>query len=196
MRIIAGEYKGRTLLAPKGMDTRPTLDRVRESLFSILMPYLPSAAVLDLFAGSGALGLEAVSRGAAHAVFVDHGRAAQDAVAQNIQAIRAQERARLLRCDWRAAIATLQKEGGQFDLVFLDPPYRMPQADKMLATLRDSGLLCADAMVVYEHDKATPPDATGWTLADVREYRDTVITFLQPQAGEGQDADSAVSGEL
>lgn len=182
MRIIAGEHRGRNLVAPKGMDTRPTLDRVRESLFNILLPRLSGARVLDLFAGSGALGLEALSRGALYATFVDSAREAQVAVARNIEALGVTDRARLLRCDWQAAISRLGVDGALFDLVFLDPPYRLGQADRMLEALRVSGLLSPDARVVYEHAKASPPDTAAWTVADTRRYGDTVITFLAQSA--------------
>lgn len=186
MRIIAGTAKGRTIAAPKGMDTRPTLDRVRESLFSILMPWLPDARVLDLFAGSGALGLEAISRGAQEAVFADIARAAQEAVQGNIETLRMQGSATLLRMDWRMALRKLASEGKPFDLVFLDPPYQLAQAGEMLETLRESGLLTEESLVVYEHGADTPPDTTGWHVHDERTYRDTIITFLQlPEGGNG-----------
>lgn len=196
VRIIAGEARGRTLVAPKGMDTRPTLDRVRESLFNILRPYLADAVVLDLFAGSGALGLEAISRGAASAVFADHARAAQEAVAHNIDVVRAADRATILRCDWRMALRRLQAEGARFDLAFLDPPYHLPDAPEMLRVLRESGLLAQGALVVYEHGQDIALDMTGWDLADRRTYGDTVITFLKEQVEATGDADGAVSGQL
>ncbi len=178
VRIIAGEARGRGLIAPKGMDTRPTLDRVRESLFSILMLRIPDAVVLDLFAGSGALGLEALSRGAARAVFADHARSAQEAVSQNLQALGFAPRGALLRCDWRTAVGRLSAEGTRFDLIFLDPPYRMPDAAAMLEMIRTSALLAEDGLIVYEHAQDTPPDNASWHIADQRRYGDTAITFL------------------
>lgn len=196
MRIIAGEARGRTLLTPKGMDTRPTLDRVRESLFNILHGYIQDAHVLDLFAGSGALGLECLSRGAASTVFVDIARAAQEAVARNISTLRMEDRATLLRCDWRAALRKLSTGATRFDLVFLDPPYRMEHADTMLEAVRTSGLLAGDALVIYEHAKALPPSTTRWHIWDKRLYGDTDITFLQPAEKGDADADSALPGQL
>ncbi|MDL2318009.1 16S rRNA (guanine(966)-N(2))-methyltransferase RsmD [Eubacteriales bacterium OttesenSCG-928-A19] len=196
MRIIAGTARGRTLVAPKGTDTRPTLDRVRESLFSILMPNLPDARVLDLFAGSGALGLEALSRGAATAVLVDSGRAAQAAVQRNIEITRMEGVARLLREDWQAALRRLDREGARFDIVFLDPPYRMAQAGAMLAALRDSGMLASGGIVLYEHAWETPPTTDGWTVSDVRRYGDTGIHFLCGPIRGGNDANGSVSGQL
>lgn len=176
------------------MDTRPTLDRVRESLFNILAGRLAGARVLDLFAGSGALGLEALSRGADAAVFVDSARAAQEAVSRNIQAVGVAPRARLLRMDWQRALSTLAAEGAAFDLIFLDPPYAMAQAPQMFARLHASGLLAGDGCVVYEHDHATPPDGTGWLLLDRRHYRGTDISFYR--IAGGSDAHSALPRQL
>ncbi len=177
MRIIAGEARGRAIIAPKGTDTRPTLDRVRESLFSILSPRLMDARVLDLFAGSGALGLESLSRGAAGAVFVDHARAAQAAIRQNIETLGYGERARLLPCDWRAALRALAAEGARFDLVFLDPPYRLEAAEAALVALWDGDLLADGGRIVFEHDLKLPPAPGSWAALDTRRYGDTAITF-------------------
>lgn len=198
LRIIAGAARGRAIAVPRGMDTRPTLDRVKESLFSILMPWLPDAQVLDLFAGSGALGLEALSRGAASAVFADNARAAQAAVQSNIIAVNMRQSARLLRMGWRQALRTLAVEGARFSLVFLDPPYQMPDADDMLESLRCSGLLMPDALVVYEHAKEKPPGGEGWRLRDRRPYGDTEISFFEMvgDEGGGTDADGTVPGQL
>lgn len=118
VRIIAGNAGGRLLLAPKGMDTRPTQDKVKESLFSILQGELADARVLDLFAGSGALGLEAISRGAAFAVFCDKARPAQQAVWHNVEALGFAARCELLRCPWQVALRKIQARGDRFDIVF------------------------------------------------------------------------------
>lgn len=188
MRIIAGEHKGRALTAPKGTDTRPTLDRVRESLFSILQLRIAGARVLDLFAGSGALGLEALSRGAEKAVFVDNGRAAQDAVRQNIQALNAGAQATLLCAHWEDALRRLRTAGETFDLAFLDPPYQFAQASAMLEALRTGELLAGDALVIYEHATALPPDTARWHSVRARRYGDTTIAFLSQGDQGGGDA--------
>ena len=111
MRIIAGSARGTPLLAPKGMDTRPTQDKVKESLFNMLQGQLEDGAALDLFAGSGALGLEAVSRGASRAVLVDQSREAAQCIRRNIEKLRFQDRAELLTCDWKQAVSKLAREG-------------------------------------------------------------------------------------
>lgn len=173
MRIIAGEARGRRLFAPPGRDTRPTLDRVRESLFSILQSRLPGATVLDLFAGSGALAFEALSRGAKRAVLVDSDRCAQAAIRRNLEALGYADRATLLPMDWRRA---LERLSGEFDLIFLDPPYRMPGAQDVLPAL--APYLAEGACIAYEHDRALPPSAPGYTVMDFRAYGDTAISFF------------------
>ena len=133
MRIISGQARGRKLATLEGENTRPTLDRTREALFNILQTRVRGAKVLDLFAGSGALGLEALSRGAQSAVFCDVSRQACAVIQKNIEALRAQDRSRLLCCDAMDALARLA--GESFDVVFLDPPYRKGLVDKALAGL-------------------------------------------------------------
>lgn len=187
MRIIAGANRGRVLVAPKGVDTRPTLDRVRESLFNILAPRMQGARVLDLFAGTGALSLEALSRGAASAVLVDHDRRAWEAIERNIAALGCRETATLLKCDWRAAVRKLAPENAQFDICFLDPPYRFAAAEDMLSALCESGVLDWDALVVYEHGRGFVPASPALRATDLRRYGDTEITFLK-RVSEGFQA--------
>lgn len=177
MRIIAGEMRSRTIVAPKGDDTRPTLDRTRESLFNIIAARCPQARVLDLYAGSGALALEALSRGAERAVLCDCSREAARAIRQNIAALRVEERARFLQMQDMQAVALLGREGARFDLVFLDPPYRLDTAPAC-AALDAAGVLDAGALVVIEHAAATPPAIAGpFALSDRRKYRDTMLSF-------------------
>lgn len=179
MRIIAGEMRSRTLIAPKGTDTRPTLDRTRESLFNIIAAWCPEAKVLDLYAGSGALALEALSRGAQSAVLCDCSREAARAINANITALRVQDRARLVAMNDMQALALLGREGARFDLVFLDPPYRVDTAPAC-AQMRREGVLLPDALVVIEHSaEVQPQPGAGYRLTDQRRYRDTMISFYQ-----------------
>lgn len=174
MRVVGGTYGGRRLTAPPGRATRPTSDRVREALFSILetSATLCGARVLDLFAGSGALGLEALSRGAASAVFVDCSRAAVEAVRANLAALRLT--AAVHRRDAAAALRDAAVRGDAYDLVFLDPPYR--PAAGLAAQLREAlpAVLAPGARVVAESDRRAPL-ALGLTVSDERRYGNTLI---------------------
>lgn len=192
MRIIAGEMRGRTLYAPAGMDTRPTQDKVRESIFNILRFDVPDARVLDLFAGSGALALEAVSRGAQSAVAVDFSRAAIDCIRRNVQAARAEDRVRILPMDYRRAIDQLASRGERFDLVFLDPPYRMVNTGEMAAQLYEKGLLDPECLVVIEHARDVAPVLPPpFEAADERTYGQTKVLFARIASGAAQETEKA-----
>jgi 16S rRNA (guanine966-N2)-methyltransferase len=174
LRIIAGRYGGRRLQAPPGAATRPTSDRVREALFSILGPRVQDAAVLDLFAGSGALGIEALSRGAERVTFVDSAPGALRVLRGNLAALDAG--AEVVRAD---AVRWLRSASGrdrQYSLVFLDPPYR--EAEALGPALSDAlpAVLGADALVVSESDRRAPLELTIPTT-DERRYGDTLIRF-------------------
>lgn len=162
MRVIGGDLRGRKLLAPRGRATRPTADRVRESLFNVLAPIIADADVLDLFAGSGSLGIEALSRGAGTAVFVEADRAAVRVLRQNIAALGLTERAEVRPTSVAAALQQLAGAGREFDVILLDPPYQQDLAATVLGQLAASPLLRSGATVVAEHDRRrTPPDRLG-----------------------------------
>lgn len=194
MRIIAGEFRSRVILAPKGSDTRPTLDQTRESLFNILRDRVEDAAVLDLFAGSGALALEALSRGAKSAVLVDLSRAACGVIRRNIESLGLSSRAALYQADAAVAVDRLSKKSALFDLIFLDPPYRVSLTDTLKACFA-GGLLAENGLIIAEHALQTPPVCPpGLQLIDRRDYRGTAISFY------GRDSHGAdevpVSGQL
>ncbi len=185
MRIIAGEMRSRKLKAPEGMDTRPTADRVKEALFSIIQGRLYGARVLDLYAGSGALALEAISRGAGSAVLADCASKACQAIQENIDALGCQDHARLLRMKDTAALAALKDRRDSFDLIFLDPPYRMDTAPVCRAIL-EAGLLRPGGMIVIEHGRETPPRIDGPLVrTDHREYGAAGLSFYEmPKEGD------------
>ena len=199
MRIIAGSMRSRTIVAPKGNDTRPTLDRTRESLFSIIAGNCIDARVLDLYAGSGALALESISRGAESAVVCDCSREAAKAIRQNIETLKLQEEVRFLFMQDLQAVALLGKEKAQFDLVFLDPPYRI-STDPACKAMAEAGILMDGALVVIEHDvRVTPAPDARYQLIDKRQYRDTVISFYQYGLKETEDEHGGIvdlSGQL
>lgn len=195
MRIIAGEFRGRRLDAPKGDGTRPTTDRVRESLMSAVHSArggFDDAWVLDAFAGSGALGMEALSRGAASAVLCERDRGAADVVERNLRTLGlGRDRARLVRGDvLKRPPAPM---AAPFDLVFLDPPYALAPAEVfgLLARLGEAGSLASDVIVSYEHDGSDDAAVEelaaegGWAIASHRRFGDTAIDLLE-RAGDGE----------
>lgn len=182
MRIISGEARGRTLFAPAGDQTRPTSDKLRGSLFNILNGCYVDAEVLDLFGGTGALALEALSRGAAHAVISDSSRAACEAIrrnAENVLGDSLPERALILKADYRSAISSAA--GRCFDLVFLDPPYRMVDAyGDAIARLERAGMLKEDVIIVAErHRDARIVVPEVFEIYDVRGYGETAVDFVR-----------------
>ncbi len=180
MRIISGTCRGRKLAAIRGMAIRPTADRVREALFNILGARPVDAVVLDLFAGTGALGLEALSRGAREALFVDQAPAALQAIRKNIQLCRLEAKARVVQWNILNNLNCLRGEAGRFDLIFIDPPYNrglIPPALTHLATL---ALAAPGALIIAEHDPAesiAPPSA-AWEKVDERRYGQTQLSFF------------------
>lgn len=171
MRIVAGEARSRTILAPEGRDTRPTLDRVRENLFNILQWQCPGARVLDLFAGSGALALEALSRGAAEAVLADCDARAVRVERQNVETLGFAQRARVMQGDWRETLRKLSGEGVPFQLVFLDPPYAMEDLTAVFDALRTGKLIDQESLIVVEHQAGHPPQVgEGFLTVDQRKY--------------------------
>jgi 16S rRNA (guanine966-N2)-methyltransferase len=183
MRIVGGDLGGRRITAPPGQGTRPTSDRVRESLFSILGPPPPETAVLDAFAGSGALALEALSRGAARALLIEEARAAARVAGANIAALGLGDRAELWVANAVRALAGRRPAAAPFRWVFLDPPYAGDLGADVLDLLGRGDLLTDDAVVVLEHDRrrAAAPDHGCLVKADERRYGDTVITFFRRQ---------------
>lgn len=180
MRIVSGSARSRTIEAPPGQDTRPTLDRVRESMFNILQSKTPGAQVLDLFAGSGALSFEAISRGAAHAVLVDAARTAHEVQLKNAQSLCFAQQTTVLLSDWRKALEQLAAQGRLFDLVFLDPPYHFQDLSGVGERLISLQLLKTDALVVIEHDSAvTPVFADGFEQVDKRRYGKAGLQFYR-----------------
>jgi 16S rRNA (guanine966-N2)-methyltransferase len=171
MRVVAGRYGGRTLVAPRGNATRPTSDRVREAVFSTLGS-VEGARVLDLFAGSGALGIEALSRGAAQATFVDSAQAAVAAVRRNLEQLG--ERADVLRMPVLRALACSPVDAEEYDLVFLDPPYRLAGPLGPELSLALPPLLASGARVVVESDRRDPL-VLELPLIRERQYGDTLI---------------------
>ncbi len=181
MRIIAGALKGRRLVTPKGATTRPTADQVRIALMDTLTPRLPNARVLDLFAGAGGVGLEALSRGAAHATFVENDPRAVVALRENVAALDVGAITRVRRADVLRALSALYQAGERFDVVFLDPPYDAGLVETTLEALGGGGLLLAEGLVIAQHFTKRAPAATVGALATFRTRRfgETTLTFYR-----------------
>jgi 16S rRNA (guanine966-N2)-methyltransferase len=177
LRVIAGVAKGRRLVAPKS-GTRPTTDRIKEALFASLGPSVVDATVLDLFAGSGALAIEALSRGATRAVFVDRDRAAEEAIRANLDATGFGARARVRRSSVAAFLTTAIAEA-PFDLVLIDPPYDAPgpEVSGVLDALAKGALVVPGGIVVVERRKSGEPLTLpeGWSIEKERAYGDTLL---------------------
>jgi 16S rRNA (guanine966-N2)-methyltransferase len=188
LRIIAGELRGRRLSAVPGILTRPTADRTRESIFNILGNTVREAQVLDLFAGTGAYGIEALSRGAAAAVFVEIGRQALSALHGNLAACRLADRARVIRWDAGKNLNCLRAGCGPFRLVFMDPPYHAGLIEPALRHLADARCMAPGARIVVEHDEKEPLAAAApYVLDDRRRYGKTVVSFLATRPVESPE---------
>lgn len=184
MRVIGGENRGRRLGAPRGRTTRPTADRVRESLFDILGPDVREKRLLDLYAGTGAVGIEALSRGAARAVFVERERQALRALRGNLAALGiARDRARVVAGDALCVLPVLAETELPFDLVFLDPPYADLVVTRTLVALASCPLLSAGAELIVQHVAKTPiPPVTGLRPGRrARLFGETALTFFRAE---------------
>ncbi len=178
MRIIGGEARSRQIDAPKGMDTRPTLDRVRETVFDVIQFQVAGADVLDLFAGSGAYGLEALSRGAQSAVFNDHSPAARRVIEKNIDRLGYREKAETIGLDAHKALDLLGERGLSFGLIFLDPPYRMSM-DSVLSKILSLSLLSQNGIVIAEYSDISPAVPGGMTIFKAKKAGMTHIAFIR-----------------
>lgn len=194
MRIIAGKARGRKILGPlnQGRETktgelvatRPTLDRVKEAIFSIISHKIYEANALDLFAGTGSLGLEAISRGAAHCVFVDYFRETYDILLENIETLGFKDQSRTLFKDYKAALASLK--GQVFSLIFIDPPYLNDMIEQSLTDIDAYHLLSEDGVVVAKIDTSQEifQGSENIKLVDARKYGNTTILFYQKPSEE------------
>ena len=184
MRVLAGALKGRRLAIPKGPATRPTSDRIRIACLDTLTPYLTAGPFLDLFAGAGGVGIEALSRGAPSALFVETAGLALRALRDNLEGLGLGDRARVMREEAARAVPALARRGERFAVVFLDPPYDSPDAARALEAVAAGAVLAPGAVVVLQHStKSPPPDAPG-VLGVFKSSRfgETTLTFFRRHA--------------
>lgn len=179
MRVVGGRLKGRVLSSFKGMSIRPTSDKVREAIFNILPRESPFGKVLDLFAGTGAMGIEALSRGAKEAVFVDKDQSAVNIIYKNLETCSLGAEARVLKKDVKSAVKFLAAKGEKFDLIFIDPPYDSSLVNEALKAVSSEGILERDGYLVAESSKRVKVQDgfPGLKRIDERKYGDTAVYF-------------------
>ncbi len=192
MRIIAGSAKGRKILSPQNEGrnpekgelraTRPTLDRIKESMFNIISHKIYNARVLDLFAGTGSLGLEAASRGAKQVVFLEKFKETYDILIENIKILGFTDKSQSYCRESFSFIKSLGQESQKFDIIFVDPPYLNNMVEKAIILIAEADLLSGDGVIVSKYDKDEPvytPDEGKYELVDVRKYGNTLLGFYQ-----------------
>ena len=184
MRIIAGTARSLPLRAPEGMDTRPTSDQIKETLFNMLQYDIPGCYFLDLFAGSGQIGLESLSRGGEYSVFVENNRKAAKCIEENIKFTKFDKNARLVVSDVVSALYTLEGKY-KFDIVFMDPPYDKLLEKQVLEYLKDSSLITEDTLIIAEASFETDfsyLEDFGFELLKVKKYKTNIHVFIQKKA--------------
>ncbi len=178
MRVITGKARGVSLKTPEGLQTRPTTDRVKEALFSVIQFDIPTAVVLDLFGGTGQLGIEALSRGAKRAVFVDESEKACKLIRENLRRTRLEQEASVIRCDY---LAYLRRCTEKYDIVFLDPPYAEVFLENALKMITEIDILQSGGIIVTERPlgKDLPYEFEGYTRSKDYKYGSTLITLYR-----------------
>ena len=178
MRVITGKARGVSLKTPEGLQTRPTTDRVKEALFSVIQFDIPTAVVLDLFGGTGQLGIEALSRGAKRAVFVDDSEKACKLIRENLRRTRLEQEASVIRCDY---LAYLRRCTEKYDIVFLDPPYAEVFLENALKMITEIDILQSGGIIVTERPlgKDLPYEFEGYTRSKDYKYGSTLITLYR-----------------
>ncbi|HKM00285.1 MAG TPA: 16S rRNA (guanine(966)-N(2))-methyltransferase RsmD [Mobilitalea sp.] len=182
MRVIAGKARRLQLISPEGYDTRPTTDRTKETLFNILNPYLVDCDFLDLFSGSGAIGIEALSRGAKHTAFVDDSKAAINCIHKNLKTTKLELQSEVLPMKALEAIRTLEIQGKVFDIIFMDPPYQQQLERDVLIALQNSNIIYCDTIIVVEaslHTNFDYLEQTKFRIIKKKEYKTSKHVFIE-----------------
>lgn len=182
MRVIAGTARSLKLVTVDSMDTRPTTDRIKETLFNILSRDIPGCSFLDLFSGSGAIGIEALSRGAHDAVFVENSRKALECIRKNLEFTKLSDRAQVVSADAVCALGTLERQGKIFDIIFMDPPYGRLLERAVLSALDGSAIVGGDTIIIVESDLDTDFDYVsklGFEVTRTKKYKTNKHTFIQ-----------------
>ncbi|CAM3433672.1 MULTISPECIES: 16S rRNA (guanine(966)-N(2))-methyltransferase RsmD [Saccharibacillus] len=193
MRVVAGEAKGRPLKAVPGRGTRPTTDKVKEAIFSMIGPFFEGGAVLDLFAGTGGLAIEAISRGMERAILVDADAKSIEVVRANLKVTGFESRAEVYRNDAQRALKALAKRDAAFDLVLLDPPYRMKNGAELMLYMEEAGLLKQEAVVLLEYESSYeyPEAFGGFELQRKAVYGETAVSIYNWKTQQGEQTQPA-----
>lgn len=195
MRIIGGISKGRKLVRPKDQAIRPTSDRVKESLFNIIQKKLEGKTVLDLYAGTGNLGIEALSRGAKKTIFVEKERQALKILRRNLDLFHLKGRSEIIPKDVNQAIGILSHRGESFDLILMDPPYQKGLVQKTLGRLHSHPIHHQDSLLIIEHDRREPiRNPTQWNLVQERRIGDTMLSFFTPKINQRTESQTGSAG--
>ena len=185
MRVISGSARRLPLKTPEGMDTRPTQDRIKETLFNMLQSDIPGCRFLDLFAGSGAIGIEALSRGASEAVFMENNPKAVAVIRDNLHSTRLEENARVLQGDLFSLLPAETCRSEVYDIIFMDPPYRHDYEKKVLELLQDSSLADSYTLIIVEASLDTPFDYLedlGYDLVREKKYKTNKHVFIRKRS--------------
>lgn len=185
MRVISGSARGHKLKAPEGLTTRPTTDRIKESLFNIIAADLYECRFLDLFSGSGGIGIEALSRGAEKAVFVDRDKNSISVIKDNLRATKFENKAVVMNCDIVSAISKLGSLGEKFDIIFMDPPYNKGFIKNTLTYIVRENILSETGYIIAEQSREDEvPNVPGLEVVRIKDYKITKMTFLSRAEGE------------
>lgn len=184
MRVIAGTAKGARLKAPKGLKVRPTADQVKEALFNIIGPRVIDCIFIDLFAGSGAVGIEALSRGAGFCIFVDNKKVNLALIKENLTKTGLVEKARLICSDAGKAIANLAGEDIKADLLFVDPPYKLDRIETVVEQIIDKQLVKESGLIIVEHAAKNSKWSVAYGHCRCKRYGDTSLTFIPATADQ------------
>lgn len=189
LRVISGKARGLKLDSPKNQDVRPTTDRVKESLFNIINPYIRESNILDLFAGTGSLGIECLSRGAKNCVFVDKSKDSINIIKSNVKKARVENESTILNIDFKDAVKRLSSQNQKFDVIFMDPPYYENMFIECLKIIDELNLLYEDGIIVVEHDTKDLFDESIGNLVKSRDkkYGNTTLTFYKLEAQNEQE---------
>lgn len=180
MRVIAGTARSLPLKAPEGMDTRPTTDRIKETLFNVLQPYVPGSVFLDLFSGSGGIGIEAISRGAKKAYFIEQAPKAISCIQQNLAFTKFTDRGIVIKQDVLAALSGIREESA--DIIFMDPPYGQEHEKRVLSHLKNLPYVTEDTVIVVEAELHTSFDYLeefGYEIIKIKNYKTNKHLFLR-----------------